>query len=280
MPVIIDEDEDGSATALPNIRNSPLPTINITKPPPPLPVDFPTSHDMSALPSPPDSTHSSLDLDAGDLESGRGVSSRQLSHHHVAMRTPPQLRQQLSIDFDETESSSAGVAALVPLPVSPASTVLDPAEPPSPHPISDMTDLLDDSVPKIDNIPIEPASPTPSKRTFTLEPVRTETPEALDALVDGGDPSASIDPDTTIRLVGGGGIVGTAEELPPDSVKVKADLAEVASIKSVTSSDSIASTKGGKHTKNKKSITSGLKKISQLGGKRKKDSSGSVKDSV
>lgn len=277
MPVITDVDEDGSATALPSIRSSPVPTINITKPPPPpLPVDIPTSHDMSVLPSPPDSTHSSLDLQTGDLESGRGVSSRQLSHYHMETRTPPQ--PQVSINFDETRSDTAGVAALVPLPVSPASIAPELTEQPSPHPISDITDLLDDSVLKMDDIPIKPASPAPSKHSFTLEPALAETQEAL---VDDGNPSASVDPDTTIRLVGGGGTVGTAEELPSDEVEAKVDPAEVASIKSVTSNDSIASTKGGKHTKNKKSITSGLKKISQLGGgKRKKDSSGSVKDSV
>lgn len=254
--------------------SSPLPTINITRPPPPLPVDFPTS----ALPSPPDSTHSSLDLDTGDLESGRGVTNRQLSHHHAATRTPSQ--PQLSVKFDRTESGAPGVAALVPLPVSPASTVADPIE--LPHPKPDITDLLDDSVPKMDNIPIEPASPsTPRKRLFILEPVRTDTQDTLEALVDDADPSVSADPDTTIRLVGGGGIVGTAEELPPGKVEAM-DLAEVASLKSVTSNDSISSTsKGGKHTKNKKSITSGLKKISQLGGgKRKKGSKDNVKDSV
>jgi hypothetical protein len=134
----------------------------------------------------------------------------------------------------------------------------------------------------MDNIPIETASPTLSRKSPVMEPVRRDNLEIVDALVDDAVPSTTTDPDTTIRLVGGGGVVGTTEELSSDGAEVKVDVAEVASIKSVKSSDSVASMKAGKHTKNKKSITAGLKKIGQLGGggKRKKDSSGSIKDSA
>ncbi len=98
-------------------------------------------------------------------------------------------------------------------------------------------------------------------------------------LIDAADVSSHQDPDTTIRLVGGGGLSGTSEEpLQADGVLVdepeaeeEADAAaEVASIKSV---DSKASTASKKHTRNKSSISSNLKKIGKLGGgKRRTDS--------
>ena len=101
-------------------------------------------------------------------------------------------------------------------------------------------------------------------------------------LIDAADVSSHQDPDTTIRLVGGGGVSGTSEDpLQADGVLVdepevvaeaeaEADsAAEVASIKSV---DSKASTASKKHTRNKSSISSNLKKLGKLGGKRRTDS--------
>lgn len=274
MPVLADVDEEdeqyATAPSTHDITTKPLPIINITKPPVPLPVTVPTAHDIVALPSPPDSTHSSLDLEADDLESGRDVSMRQMPNSHVAPSRAshnPQLAQNAEV----TNIASAG-AALVPLPVSPVASATSEL---LPHDsVSDNTNLLDDSVPQMENILIEPAAPSPSKASFNLGPVRQEMPDDLDTLVDGGL-STSEDPDTTIRLVGGGGIVGIAEdELPPDE-----DLAsEVASIASGTSYDSVPAAK--KERKHKKTISSSLKKIGQLsgGGKRKKDSSSSVKE--
>jgi hypothetical protein len=94
-----------------------------------------------------------------------------------------------------------------------------------------------------------------------------------DALVDAG-PLTSTERDTTIRLVGGGGTTGTVdEELPPED-----NLAE--EVASGTSNESVQVQKGGKQPKHKKTLSSGLKKIGQLGiaGKRRTDSSSSVKD--
>lgn len=286
MPVLADIDEDDgqyvTAPSTHDITTTPLPIINITKPPVPLPVTVPTAHDIVALPSPPDSTHSSLDLDAGDLESGRGVSMRQIpnsSHVGSAGRKSP--KSQPEIVFEVTDSATKDTG-LGPLPVSPVSSKpSEQAKSLPPPPISEVPDLLDDSAPVMENIPIEPASPSPGKSTFNLDSAGKETQEALDALVDNG-PSTSADPDTTIRLVGGGGTTGTAdEELLPDE-----DLAaEATSITSGTSIDSVpaaAAKKEGKQAKHKKSISSGLKKIGQLGssGKRKKDTSSiSVKES-
>jgi hypothetical protein len=277
MPVLdVDEEEEQYATApsTHDITTTPLPIINITKPPVPIPITVPTAHDIIALPSPPDSTHSSLDLDAGDLESGRGISMRQLPNSHVAPSRKP-TKQQPGTKVEITDSASTA-AALIPLPVSPTTS----SSPQSllHDPISDITDLLDDSAPPMESIPIERASSSPSKASFNLEPVRKAQDDLVDSsLSTSEDPDP--DPDTTIRLVGGGGIVGIAtEELPPDE-----DLAsEVTSITSGTSHDSVPVAKQeGKQAKHKKNISSGLKKIGQLsgGGKRKKDSnSSSVKE--
>jgi hypothetical protein len=283
MPVLADVDEDESqyatAPSTYNIATKPLPIINITKPPAPIAVTIPTAHDIVALPSPPDSTHSSLDFRTGDLESGRHVNMRQVPNLHVAASRSPKM--QPTINADVTDNATNG-AALVPLPVSPA--VSTPAElvDSLPHPAkSDITDIMDEPAPAMENIPIEPPSPSPSRATFNLEPVRKGTLDALVADSSSTGTDLDLDPDPTIRLVGGGGTVGVAaEDLPPDEDLV----AEITSITLGTSNDSVPTTAKteGKQTKHKKNISSGLKKLGHLsgGGKQKKDStSSSVKES-
>lgn len=282
MPVLADIDEEegqyATAPSTHDIATKPLPIINITKPPAPLPVTVPTTHDIVALPSPPDSTHSSFDLDhADDLESGRGVSMRQIPSSQVAAtkKSPPLSQSPIKIEVSDTATKGA---ALIPLPVSPAVSTPPEQVKPLPHPA---TDLLDDSAPVMESIPIEAASPSPRRTTFNLDQAKKETPNTSDAIVDDG-PSTTTDPepepDTTIRLVGGGGIAGTIadEELPPDE-----DLAaEVKSIASGTSIDSVptAAKKEAKQAKHKKNLSTGLKKLGQFGsgGRRKKDSSSSI----
>jgi cell wall assembly regulator SMI1 len=269
MPVLadVDEDEEQFATApsTHDITTTPLPIINITKPPAPTPIFIPTTHDIVALPSPPDSTHSSLDLNAGDLESGLGISMRQVPNSHMpAARKSPKSQPATAANVRTMDIASAG-PALIPLPVSPDVSLATEQLPNSGS--SDITDLLDDPTPVMENIPIEPASP---RATFNLEPIRKETRQDLDILVSNG-PLSSTDPDTTIRLVGGGGTAGPADEdlLPPNG-----DLAaEVTSKAPGTSNDSVPAGKTeGKQAKHKKTISSGLKKIGQLGGgKRKTD---------
>jgi len=102
MPVLadVDEDEEQFATApsTHDITTTPLPIINLTKPPAPIPIFIPTTHDIVALPSPPDSTHSSLDLNAGDLESGLGISMRQVPNSHMpAARKSPKSQHAMAV---------------------------------------------------------------------------------------------------------------------------------------------------------------------------------------
>ncbi|KAF9068681.1 hypothetical protein BDP27DRAFT_1265958 [Rhodocollybia butyracea] len=89
IPVLADVDDlETAEVTTPTAKTNPtaitrkahpnLPTISITKPPIPLPVELPTPRDIVALPSPPDSRHSSFDE---DLESGRarGLSRKKVS---------------------------------------------------------------------------------------------------------------------------------------------------------------------------------------------------------
>jgi hypothetical protein len=276
MPVVDEEDEEDYATApsTHDITSTPLPTINITKPPAPLPITIPTAHDMVSLPSPPDSTNSSLDLDVGDLELGRAIGMRQIPDFFLPTLKNSQQPQLPTAKVKAKSSVSAG-PTLISLPDSPV--VLAKSEQPPSSATSDIANLLDDPAPAMENIPIEPASPSPSRATFSLEPVRKETQKALDSLASSG-PAISTDPDTTIRLVGGGGTAGTVDN---DLHTLNQDLdVEAALIVSGASNDSVPTAEAGKQAKHKKSISSGLKKIGQLGasGKRTDMSNNSVKE--
>ncbi|KAI6038450.1 hypothetical protein EDC04DRAFT_2695352 [Pisolithus marmoratus] len=74
---VLEDTPDGESTAssaaTKAAANPPLPTISITKPPPPLPIGVPTVSDVIPLPSPPDSQRSSTD----DLEAGRALGYRE-----------------------------------------------------------------------------------------------------------------------------------------------------------------------------------------------------------
>ena len=252
-----DEDEESLGNQEIHVPSVPPPTITITKPPVPQPVSVPTVHDIVALPSPPDSTHSSLDGGdrAEDLESGRRM--RQVSHSPPVITRKPS-RSSAPANTTESTAKADDSPALVPV------TSRSNAQLPSSSTGSDIANLLDDAAPPMDSIPIEPSSPTFSM----VEVARKETPDAPDTLVDAGDSSTAVtqkeDPETTvsgIRLVGGGGTAGIAKETD--------DGAE--SVRSVTSNDSTVKKDGFKK------FSSGFKKI-VAGGKRKKDSSSSIKE--
>lgn len=175
-------------------------------------------------------------------------------------------------------------AALVPLPLSPggasSSSSVEPIPPPKPAAsLTDITDLLDDSAPAMTTAPIEP-SPSPSVSPKATSPFA----EALPISANGTKQETEPDSETTVRLVGGGGTSGIVAESAtivdgevPQAKSTADDDAETASVTSVASTGSLAKV-GGKHEK-KKSIP-GLKKLGQLAGKRRKDSSSSLKQAV
>ncbi|KAE9406710.1 hypothetical protein BT96DRAFT_963399 [Gymnopus androsaceus JB14] len=214
-----------------------LPSISVTKPPAPLPLELPTPREIMALPSPPDSRHSSLDE---DLESGRATGMSELS----------------------ARVSSSPVAV-------------------SSHPSLPSEDLLVESDSVLETTPIIQAIALSSP---TLVP-DSEPESLIDAPSDNGlvpedhiveEPTADgIDPDVTIRLVGGGGSSGDIAELAAskeDDILDEADAdADVASLASNTSVTSETNNNTTKHKKTKSGLA-GLKKLGLVQGKRSKKS--------
>ncbi|KAF8061624.1 hypothetical protein FPV67DRAFT_1509680 [Lyophyllum atratum] len=150
---------------------------------------------------------------------------------------------------------------------------------------TDIPDLLADSAPAMDTKPISPSSPAflPSEMPEipAQESIADESIDAVKLAEDTSSTSAEVeesDPNTTIRLVGGGGVVGVVQpeedEMPP-SEEVEIDT-DAVSITSVTSESMV---KGAKTHKKTKSGLAGLKKLGNLGRKRG-DSSNSVKGMV
>ncbi|KAJ7445679.1 hypothetical protein B0H11DRAFT_2086345 [Mycena galericulata] len=248
----------------------PLPTISVTRPPAPLPVDLPTQNDIDIIPSPTDSRRSSFHDD--DLESGRAQGMREIFQEPPLSRrapsSPPYQNAQASGSTPPTSSSS--------LPPVPAA----------------IPDLLADSAPPMDASPITPSPPNGQVTTTILTPelVPAALPPPAEAPAVPQSESASesaqpegedaVDPDVTIRLVGGGGIAGVSAEdavlapegdIPADG-GVQTD-GEVDTDAESVSSQTAAADGPKKEKKHKKTMTRGL-------GLRKKDSSASVKDAA
>ncbi|KAJ6606471.1 hypothetical protein DFH09DRAFT_1120322 [Mycena vulgaris] len=236
-----------------------LPTISVTRPPAPLPVDLPTQSDIDIPPSPSDSPRSSTAFrdNDDDLEAGTAHGMREIPRR--ALTPPPRPNAQAS-----------------------GST-----PPPAPAPVA-IPDLLADSAPPMDAAPIEP-SPPHAMRTpeFVAPPLPSDpaplpAPEPEPTPVEPEDADAD-DPDVTIRLVGGGGVAGVSVE--DDEVEAEAEVeTDGESIASETSetpnpADPTAAKKGGKKHKKTLSGLAGLKKLGGL-GLRKKDSSASVKETA
>jgi hypothetical protein len=92
-------------------------------------------------------------------------------------------------------------------------------------------------------------------------------------------------PDTTIRLIGGGGQAGTSQSLveeplsleePPQDPQPEA----VKESEVIPVADTEVETKKDKKTHKRSKSSIALKRISQLGGLRKKDSKSSMKEAV
>jgi hypothetical protein len=154
------------------------------------------------------------------------------------------------------------------------------AERQPPPPQVNVPDLLIDSTPTMDTKLIDPSSPTPTHSDHPAA-LRDLIVEVSDNVSQEGiaEPTLGADeakPDTTIRLVGGGGLVGIAPVVEEDGTRAdneaETDVASVAS----AASDSNAN-KGQKTHKKTKSGLAGLKKLGHLGGLRKRDSNNSMK---
>lgn len=279
IPVITEADTESATPVSSTAPRPPPPAISVTRPPAPKPVQLPTAHDLAALPSPPDSEHGDND----DLEAGAPM--REVVRQY-AMRSPA------------PENDTSDLIA-----VTPTQNSITPPPPPASQSssagMSDITDLLSDAaleIPSSPSVPLEPspaASPSrklesPAFGALDLNNTQVDSarpgahvspkpaspaaadvlpaPISSDTLVAKPDAEdAAPDADTTIRLVGGGGVAGV---VPNKEVELEGDTLDASDAASLSSMDSTAS---GKHKK-KKSLSLGLKKLGKLGTSKRKES--------
>jgi hypothetical protein len=244
IPVLTSESEEIQTN--PTAEGVPIPTISVTKPPAPMPVDLPTEHDIA----PVDAVYTRGDREQ-DLEAGEGMMMQEIERKVEVVtvsRTPPPRTSPMLVNSEFPED-----AVLVPLPdqgePSPRSSV---------EHVGDVDLFSDEGV--ILQTPISTDKPSQHEHSSP-----GSSPEELMKGSEISEDDAL--PANTIRLVGGGGTQGKVEETTPEvqpEEEEDDDLVEVQSVKSVASVDS-KKAKKAKHKKEKKSIT----KI--LGGKRKKE---------
>ncbi|GLB35451.1 putative SMI1 / KNR4 family protein [Lyophyllum shimeji] len=275
IPVLADVDDPIPApTVAPGHKHTtsnnapgPLPTISVTRAPAPLPVALPQPQDILSTPV---SSQSSFDE---DLESGRSVGMREVSN----LVPSPKLSKPQSPAVQENAGASSLVTSSSSRsrPTSPSDTTRSTSQ------RADIPDLLADFAPAMDTKPIAPSSPASvqaeTMATPALEPIPAELPDSAETPDDASSKPVDeeeVDPNTTIRLVGGGGIVGTVQ--PEEEEESQLEEAETdADAVSVTEEASEAMSASAKTHKKTKSGLAGLKKLGNLGKKR--DSNSSVK---
>lgn len=214
-----------------------------------MPVDLPTEHDIV----PVDTAYTHGDREK-DLEAGEGMMMQEIEHKVEVVtvsRTPPQLASPMLANSEFAED-----AVLVPLP----------DHPDSPSPSSSVEHVGDVDLLSDEGVVLQtPISADRSSEHGHSSPAGS-SPEELIRSSESSEEGAP--PDNSIRLVGGGGSQGKAEDTPlaaQPEPEEDHDLVEIESVHSVASID-LKKAKKGKHKKEKKSIS----KV--LGGKRKKDS--------
>ncbi|KAF6764838.1 hypothetical protein DFP72DRAFT_869399 [Ephemerocybe angulata] len=253
IPVLTVNDSEPPAQSVSTHRSRPsqaVPSISVSKPPAPRPVDVPTENDIS----PPESIHSPAedDIEAGQThgmrefrdEPGLYAPVRRETSDTLPLSPPPPSFERSSSKLATARSSSI----------------------PSPSPAV-IPDLLEDSTSKIGTIPIQPSTSTSS----------SQGQRSLDMTA----PREKGSPVPSIRLVGGSSApVRQAEEeeyieIVPASTEDGAD-AQIAEAEAAAPAATVSPEADSKptHKKNKSSVAS----LKKLGRKSRKDSSASVKD--
>ncbi|KAI0636779.1 hypothetical protein C8Q77DRAFT_1094587 [Trametes polyzona] len=253
-------DESSLPTPLGNVTNfsqrQQLPTISVTKPPAPMALD---------LPSP-----SNIESDTEE----HGFPRQDDIEGSPALQDPASHVPLTAVPARKVRARSTSPTPAIDTVITESPPVMQPS--------------ISVSPPNVPDLLVDAATLAGPSQTQPPVAASAKSEEDSPVLVDAPhEPTQEQDPDTTIRLIGGGGISGTLDDTlqaegvlvdEADTTEAAADAdtadaaAEVASIRSI---DSKASTSSKKHGK-KKSISSGLKKLGQLGGKRRTDSVTSI----
>ena len=250
-------DESSLPTPLGNVTNHSLrqlPTISVTKPPAPMPVDLPSPSNLT----PDDDDVSPAFPPQNDIE-GNPVRQESMSTvpltavppRKARSRSPsPKITLEIQTNLVDSPEEALKAVEIVTSPIA-------------------VPDLLHEDSTLVGSSEADSAASFP------------QSEEDSPVLIDAEDAPSNQEPDTTIRLIGGGGVSGTMEDaLAAEGVLVdehaEAEAADVAAeVASIKSTDSKASKKT--HGRKKSSVSSSLKKLGHLGGgKRKTDSVTSV----
>ncbi|PCH38155.1 hypothetical protein WOLCODRAFT_161341 [Wolfiporia cocos MD-104 SS10] len=242
----------GNATNKAHTAGRPsLPTISITKPPAPLPVDLPTPEPLSSpteFRAPPDG-----DLEAGEGDVMREIDINQPKVSAIPLSKPPALREKSPVLEEKVRVPSPPSRALTESPeaiIEEEETAVVPA----------MPDLLSSA----ESIP-QPALADPPNPPESA-PVAEAAPKAED------DSPVMVQAEES----GDSGSSGAGDDSMQSDVVI-IDEPEPAELARVRSNESTASGKSDK----RKSISSSLKSFGQRGGsKRKSDSISSLKGSA
>ena len=250
IPVLTSEPEEIQTNS--TAEGVPIPTISVTKPPAPLPVDLPTEHDII----PVDTPYTRGDREE-DLEAGVGMMMQEIEHKVEVVtvnRSPPPRTSPMLANPEFAED-----AVLVPLREQGGS----PSPRSSVEHVGDVDLLSDEGVILQSPIPANKSSGHGHSSSAGSSP---------EELIRSSESSEDTPPDNTIRLVGGGGTQGNAEDTTaadqpePDEDN---DLVEIQSVKPVTSVGPKKARKG-KHKRGGSNVSK------MLGGKRKKDPVGNA----
>lgn len=190
-----------------------VPTISVTKAPAPRPVALPMPDDILPVSDSPSSPSSSFDE---DLESARSPGMREVfqGNHGLVPEHPKSLPVENSGESGESGSGSPSLdfgLSSVTRSHSTSSVNVTTRQPTTRAGALPIPDLMADSVPAMPTKPIAPSSPAYSQAE--LDEVRVDV-AAEDTL---------LAPNATVRLVGGGRVVGVASDVSEIIAESEAD---------------------------------------------------------
>jgi hypothetical protein len=160
-------DAASSSSAHAKTRSTAVPTISVTKPPAPQPVDLPTQSEISVAEDPLSSSNEY------DLETGRGHPRIQDLQEEIALVDSKRLSQREPFSpllHGESESSASAIPLSPPPPMDPPtiSTMMALDEAPATvPPAAIIPDLMTEETPQIAAVPMAPSQST----TSAAEPI-------------------------------------------------------------------------------------------------------------